>query len=181
MQTSIFLPLILMAGTGGDGADAASIVTRANAQTDAGASTMVSTTVSSPANIMHNSHFRSQSGFQNGAQSGVETGIQSGRQSSIGPSIGPSIRANAVLQEIFEGCSPAVLDPRLSSRILFDDRLALLEAEYGGSAATSKDQIFISRCGDEFVLFSRVSASAQDALYLRFQDGTYELVDQHWG
>ncbi|MEO0748710.1 MAG: hypothetical protein AAFZ10_10085 [Pseudomonadota bacterium] len=138
---------------------------------------MVSTTVSSPANIMPNSHFRSQSGFQNGAQSGVETGIQSGRQSSIGP----SIRANAVLQEIFEGCSPAVLDPRLSSRILFDDRLALLEAEYGRSEATSKDQIFISRCGDEFVLFSRVSASAQDALYLRFQDGTYELVDQHWG
>lgn len=177
MQTSIFLPLILMAGTGGDSADAASIVTRANAQTDAGASTMVSTTVSSPANIMPNSHFRSQSGFQNGAQAGVETGIQSGRQSSIGP----SIRANAVLQEIFEGCSPAVLDPRLSSRILFDDRLALLEAEYGGSEATSKDQIFISRCGDEFVLFSRVSAAAQDALYLRFQDGTYELVDQHWG
>ena len=177
MQTSIFLPFILMAGTGGDAADAASIVTRANAQTDAGASTMVSTTVSSPANIMPNSHFRSQSGFQNGAQAGVETGIQSGRQSSIGP----SIRANAVLLEIFEGCSPAVLDPRLSSRILFDDRLALLEAEYGGSAATSKDQIFISRCGDEFVLFSRVSAAAQDALYLRFQDGTYELVDQHWG
>ena len=183
MQTSIFLPLILMAGTGGDGADAASIVTRANAQVDAQSSTVASTTVSSPANIMPNSHFRSQSGFQNGAQPGVQTGIQSGAQASTRASTEASLRANAVPQGIFEGCRPAVLDPRRSSRILFDNRLAVLEGEYGASDTTSKDKIFIARCGDEFVLFSRVSAGpgeAQDALYLRFQDGTFQLVDQHW-
>ena len=176
MQTSIFLPLILMASTGDSGVETSSILSRADAQI----STSVSTTVSSPANIMPNSHFRSQSGFQNdiqnAAQSGVRAGSQSGGQDSIA--------ANAVPEGIFEGCRPAVLDPRLSSRILFDNRLAVLEDEYGVSEATSKDQIFIARCGDEFVLFSRISAGqgqAQDALYLRFQEGSFQLVDQHWG
>jgi len=173
VQISIFLPFILMAGTGGDGA-------QADSNSSTVASTEASTTFISPASIMPNSHFRSQAGFQNDVQNAGQSGARNNPQDNIQA----KLRTDEVPQEIFKDCRPPVLDTRLSSRILFDRQLVALENKFGVTEETSQDQIFISRCGDQFVLFSRVaegSADAQDALYLRFQEGTFQLVDQHWG
>lgn len=118
MQTSIFLPLILIAGTGADTAQTATA----------------------------------------------------------------QVQNNASLQDVFNGCRAPVLDPTEASRILYDAQMETGNAS--DKTEPTQNPLFIARCGDEFVLFERNKVSAEDTqevLYLRFQDGTYELVDKRWG
>lgn len=87
------------------------------------------------------------------------------------------------LRAIFEGCRPPVLDPRQSSKILFRNRVASLDASQRIDLPDAEETpLFISRCGSEFVLFPRrPEGESGDLLYLRFEEGSFELLDEVWG
>lgn len=84
---------------------------------------------------------------------------------------------------IFEGCRPPVLDTRLSSKILFDRQVEPLHDSLRANLPdTEETPLFISRCGIEFVLFHRRDTEQPgDILYLRFEEGSFELLDEAWG
>ncbi len=84
---------------------------------------------------------------------------------------------------IFEGCRSPVLDTRLSSKILFERQVEPLhETLRSHLPDTERSPLFISRCGSEFVLFHRRDADQPgDILYLRFEEGSFELLDEAWG
>ena len=83
---------------------------------------------------------------------------------------------NAALQEMLEGCRSPVLDTTEASRILYAAQLGV------ASPDAPKAPLFIARCGDEFVLFTRLAAGSEDqVLYARFQDRTYDLIEARRG
>ena len=85
---------------------------------------------------------------------------------------------------IFQGCSSPVLDTRLPSQILFDTHVGEVgRAQADAMRGDAEVHLFIARCGEEFVLFNGQRGSDspfEDVLYLRFAEGSYELVDQAW-
>ncbi|MEM7733551.1 MAG: hypothetical protein AAF280_12335 [Pseudomonadota bacterium] len=85
--------------------------------------------------------------------------------------------------EIFDGCRPPVLDMREASKILYQKRLnGLHDALRTNLPNTVDTPLFISRCGSEFVLFHRRAADQPgDILYLRFKEGSFQLLDEVWG
>lgn len=84
---------------------------------------------------------------------------------------------------IFNGCRPPVLDTREASKILFQKRVDDLDAALRSDLPdTGDDPLFISRCGSEFVLFHRPEPDhSGDILYLRFEEGSFELLQEAWG
>lgn len=95
---------------------------------------------------------------------------------------GPAARKDPV-RAIFEGCRPPVLDPRQSSKILFRNRVESLDASQRTDLPDAEETpLFISRCGSEFVLFPRrQEGEPGDLLYLRFEEGSFDLLDEVWG
>lgn len=91
--------------------------------------------------------------------------------------------------DFLDGCRHPVLDTRESSRILFQTRLdALDEVFRTGLPDRVNEPLFIARCGQDFVLFNRRMARDEqsgdqsgDVLYLRFEEGTFALLQEHWG
>ncbi|MEL7280934.1 MAG: hypothetical protein AAFY35_16750 [Pseudomonadota bacterium] len=88
---------------------------------------------------------------------------------------------NAALQEMLAGCRSPVLDTTEASRILYDAQLG--NTQLGGASPDApKPPLFIARCGDEFVLFTRRAVGSEDqVLYARFQDRTYDLIEARRG
>lgn len=84
---------------------------------------------------------------------------------------------------VLDGCRSPVLDTRESSKILYQNRLdALDDALRVGLPDVGDQPIFIARCGTEFVLFTRPAQTAEgDMLFLRFEEGSFELVGEVWG
>ncbi|MEM6587656.1 MAG: hypothetical protein AAF641_04350 [Pseudomonadota bacterium] len=87
------------------------------------------------------------------------------------------------IAEIFDGCRPPVLDPREASKILYQRKVdGLHDALRADLPRASEEPLFISRCGSEFVLFHRRAADQPgDILYLRFKEGSFELLEEAWG
>lgn len=92
-------------------------------------------------------------------------------------------RRDTHVTAIFDGCRPPVLDTREASKILFEKRVDGLDATLRSDLPDTGDNpLFISRCGSEFVLFHRAAPDhSGDILYLRFEEGSFELLDEAWG